>query len=132
MADLLAPRSPRRGRYPGLAPGRRDHNFVISPQLSAGSRRGAAAEVLSMNLTRGVIIAKPRRRDSKSNKRVCLIYLIVNTGGGDNSSDHGNGPGRGGEHNITGDHGSVSYWWSVGKKECERNILPGIGTIFLH
>ena len=45
MADLLAPRSPRRGRYPGLAPGRRDHNFVISPQLSAGSRRGAAAAV---------------------------------------------------------------------------------------
>ena len=56
-------------------------------------------EVSSETITRGFIIAKPRRRDSKSNKRVCLIYTVVNG----------------------------TYGWTVEKAGCERRLVPGVG-----
>ena len=79
---------------------------------SEGIKRGETGGSGETNITRGFIIAKPRRRDSKSNRRVCLIYLIVNNSDNNNNNNS--------QHNS-----SVSYWWSVGKTECQRNILPG-------
>ena len=79
-----------------------------------------------MNITRGFIIAKPRRRDSKSNRRVCLIYIIFNhgpnlrTGAGVNNTI---------SHNNTN---IVSYWWTVAKTECDRNLLPGADNILIN
>ena len=92
------------------------HSFLFSPQSPLVALDRDQERLAETNITRGFIIAKPRRRDSKSNRRVCLIYLIVN------NSD-----------NITHNNNSlsVSYWWSVGKTECQRNILPGT-TIFQH
>ena len=66
-----------------------------------------------------------RRRDSKSNRRVCLIYLIVHHNpllsrlrGGDNNTLNTIN-----EVNTTGN--IVTYSWTVGKTECDRNLLPG-------
>ena len=107
MSDLLSLHSTR---FPGLG---RSTDFLFShaqsPLVSVSQDQEGSRET---NITRGFIIAKPRRRDSKSNRRVCLIYLIVN-----NSDIH--------NYNNTQHNSSVSYWWSVGKTECQRNILPG-------
>ena len=106
MSDLLALHS---SRYPALGRGATDFLFshAQSPLVSLPQSQ-------ETNITRGFVIAKPRRRDSKSNRRVCLIYLIVNNS--DNNSNNNT------HHNSS----SVSYWWSVAKTECQRNILPGM------
>ena len=70
----------------------RQQNF-LSPYESDNG------DVSSETITRGFIIAKPRRRDSKSNKRVCLIYTAVNG----------------------------TYGWSVEKAGCSRHLVPGLG-----
>ena len=105
MSDLLSLHSTR---FPALG---RGTDFLFShaqsPLVSVSQDQEGSGET---NITRGFIIAKPRRRDSKSNRRVCLIYLIVNNSDNNNNSQH---------------NSSVSYWWSVGKTECQRNILPG-------
>ena len=107
MSDLLSLHSTR---FPGLG---RSTDFLFrhaqSPLISVSQDQEGSRET---NITRGFIIAKPRRRDSKSNRRVCLIYLIVNNSDMTNNNNS--------QHNS-----SVSYWWSVGKTECQRNILPG-------
>ena len=107
MSDLLALHS---SRYPALGHGATDFLFshAQSPLVSLPQSQ-------ETNITRGFVIAKPRRRDSKSNRRVCLIYLIVNNSDNSNNNTH---------HNN-----SVSYWWSVGKTDCQRNILPGTENI---
>lgn len=56
-------------------------------------------KVLEKNITRGFIIAKPKRRDSTSFRRVCLMYTVING----------------------------TFGWTVGKSGCDRSILPGIG-----
>ena len=107
MSDLLALHS---SRYPAL--GHRATDFLFS---HAQSPLVSLPQSQETNITRGFVIAKPRRRDSKSNRRVCLIYLIVNNSDNSNNNTH---------HNN-----SVSYWWSVGKTDCQRNILPGTENI---
>ena len=110
MSDLLSLHS---SRFPALG---RSTDFLFShaqsPLVSLSPDQEVSGET---NITRGFIIAKPRRRDSKSNRRVCLIYLIVNNS--DNNTQHKS------SNNTRGP--TVSYWWSVGKTECQRNILPG-------
>jgi len=72
-----------------------ENNLFSQYQLSTPD----IGDVSSETITRGFIIAKPRRRDSKSNKRVCLIYTIVNG----------------------------TYLWTVEKAGCERRLVPGVG-----
>ena len=72
-----------------------ENNLLSQYQLSATD----IGDISSETITRGFIIAKPRRRDSKSNKRVCLIYTVVNG----------------------------TYGWTVEKAGCDRRLVPGVG-----
>ena len=99
------------------------HNRFLFPDHHS-SMEPLAGELSAMNITRGFIIAKPRRRDSKSQRRVCLIYIIFNHGpalmtGANNTISH---------NNTT----IVSYWWTVAKTECDRNLLPGQSIILIN
>ena len=76
------------------------------------------SELSSVNITRGFLIAKPSRRDSKSQRRVCLIYIIVDNTSNSNNTINNNSS------------SSVSYWWTVGKHGCQRNIIPGMSQYY--
>lgn len=67
----------------------RDNNPVVNDPI--------AEEVTNENITRGFIIAKPKRRDSNSIRRVCLMYTVING----------------------------TFGWTVGKSGCDRTIRPG-------
>ena len=58
----------------------------------------ATPSALHQNVTRGFIIARPARRDSVSQRRVCLMYSYANG----------------------------TFGWTVGKGGCERTLVPGL------
>ena len=88
VSDLLLPNRDPSVRYRNNLLSRAQYKLPL-PDIE---------DVSSETITRGFIIAKPIRRDSKSNKRVCLIY--------------------------TADNGT--YGWTVEKSGCERMLVPGL------
>lgn len=72
-------------------------NFIFTKEKSGAGNAPAAGEAHNENITRGFIIAKPKRRDSTSFRRVCLMYTVING----------------------------TFGWTVGKSGCDRSIWPG-------
>jgi len=72
-------------------------NFIFARDDNPIVNDPVAEEVTNENITRGFIIAKPKRRDSNSFRRVCLMYTVING----------------------------TFGWTVGKSGCDRNIRPG-------
>jgi len=73
-------------------------NFVFERDNSPVVTDPVTEEIRAENITRGFIIAKPKRRDSNSFRRVCLMYTVMNG----------------------------TFGWTVGKSGCDRSIRPGI------
>lgn len=72
-------------------------NFIFTKEKSGAGNAPVAEEAHNENITRGFIIAKPKRRDSTSFRRVCLMYTVING----------------------------TFGWTVGKSGCDRSIWPG-------
>ena len=72
-------------------------NFVFARDDNSLDSDPRAEEVTNEKITRGFIIAKPKRRDSNSFRRVCLMYTVING----------------------------TFGWTVGKSGCDRSIRPG-------